>query len=131
MGKGIDFLKEAGVYFIATCDKDQPQLRPFGSNMEHKGRFYFSMGRLKNVFKQIRANPKVSISAIKPNNDWIRISGEAVLDEDEEVRALLFDQAPRLKEIYKDRLSEAAFFYLTNASCEIIEAGKEPAKVEL
>jgi len=131
MGKGIEFLKEAKMYFLATCDNGQPQLRPFGSNMEYKGRFYFSMGRQKNVFKQIRANPKISISAIKSNNDWIRITGEAVLDEDEEIRAILFEQAPMIKEIYKDRLPEAAFFCLTKESCEIIEGGKEAVKVEL
>ena len=53
MGKGAEFLREAGVYFIATSDEGQPQLRPFGSNMEYNGEFYFSMGRSKNVIKQM------------------------------------------------------------------------------
>ena len=131
MGKGVEFLKEAGVYFIATSDDGQPQLRPFGSNMEYKGRFYFSMGRSKNVFKQLMSNPKVSIAAIKPNRDWIRIIGEAVLDEGDDVKNYLLEQNPRIKDIYKDNPGELAMFYLTNASCSVTEGGNAPAQIEL
>ena len=131
MGKGIEFLKEAGTYFIATSDDGQPQLRPFGSNMEYKGRFYFSMGRSKNVFKQMISNPKVSIASMKPNRDWIRIIGEAVLDESEDAMNYLLEQNPRIREIYKDNQAEAALFYLTKVTCVINEAGKAPAEIEL
>ena len=131
MGKGIEFLKEAGAYFIATCDDGQPQLRPFGSNLEYNGRFYFSMGRSKNVFKQIIANPKVSIASLKPNRDWIRITGEAVLDEGEDVRNYLFEQNPRIKDLYKDNPAELSMFYLTNVVCVINENGKAPEPTEL
>jgi uncharacterized pyridoxamine 5'-phosphate oxidase family protein len=131
MGKGVEFLKEAGVYFIATSDDGQPQLRPFGSNMEYEGRFYFCMGRLKDVFKQMVGNPKVSIAAIKGNRDWVRIVGDAVLDEGEGAKAHLYESSPGVKDIYKGRLEEIALFYLANATCTIYEAGKEPAQVDL
>ena len=131
MGKGVDFLKEAGAYFIATSDNGQPQLRPFGSNMEYQGRFYFSMGRSKNVFKQMIANPKVSIAALNPNRDWIRIIGEAVLDESEEAMQYLLENNPRIGDIYKDNPGEIALFYLQNATCVLNESGKEPVSVDL
>ena len=131
MGKGIAFLQEAGVYFIATSDKDQPQLRPFGSNMEYQGRFYFSMGRSKAVFQQMVSNPKVSIAAIKPNRDWIRILGNAVLDESAEARDYFFEQSPRIRDIYKDKLAEAAIFYLSDVTCTIFEAGKDPVQADM
>ena len=131
MGKGVEFLKEAGTYFIATSDEGQPQLRPFGSNMEYEGRFYFSMGRSKNVFKQMIANPKVSIAAMKPNRDWIRIIGEAVLDDSEEAKAYLLENNPRIGEIYKDNPGEVAMFYLTNATCVVNESGKDPQPIDL
>ena len=131
MGKGAEFLREAGVYFIATSDDGQPQLRPFGSNMEYNGRFYFSMGRSKNVFKQMIKNPKISIAAIKTNRDWIRITGEAVLDESDEVKNYLFENNPRINDIYKDRPGEVAMFYIENAVCLVNESGKEPVAAEL
>lgn len=131
MGKGADFLREAGVYFIATSDNGQPQLRPFGSNMEYNGRFYFSMGRSKNVFRQMISNPKVSIAAIKANRDWIRIVGEAVLDDSDDAKNYLLEHNPRIGDIYKDNPSEIAMFYLKNATCLINESGKEPAQADL
>ena len=132
MGKGAEFLKEAGTYFIATSDGNgQPQLRPFGSKLEYQGRFYINTGKSKNVFKQIIANPKISIAAMKPNRDWIRVIAEAVLDESEEVRDYLFEQSPRMRENYGDNLQECAIFYLQQAICIINEAGKEPEQVEL
>ena len=131
MGKGAEFLREAGVYFIATSDDGQPQLRPFGSNMEFSGRFYFSMGRSKNVFRQMISNPKISIAAIKTNRDWIRITGEAVLDESEDVKTYLFENNPRINDIYKDRPGEVAMFYIENPVCLVNESGKEPFAVDL
>ena len=132
MGKGAEFLREAGAYFIATAEENgQPQLRPFGSNMEYQGRFYFSMGRSKNVFKQMIANPKVSLAAMKPNRDWIRVIGDAVLDESEEAKAYLFENNPRIKDIYKDNPGEVSMFYLTNVTCIVNESGKEPTEIDL
>ena len=131
MGKGIEFLKEAGVYFIATSDNGQPQIRPFGSNMEFQGRFYYSMGRSKNVFKQMIANPKVSIVALKDNRDWIRIIGEAVLDESEEALKYFTESNPRIADMYKDNPGEVALFYLKDVTCILNASGNEPTPVDL
>ncbi len=30
MKRAYDFLKKAGVYYLATVDGDQPRVRPFG-----------------------------------------------------------------------------------------------------
>ena len=38
MSKIHDFLNEAGVFFLATVDGDQPKLRPLGFHMEMEGR---------------------------------------------------------------------------------------------
>lgn len=34
MSKINDFLTEAGVFFLATADGDQPKLKPLGAHME-------------------------------------------------------------------------------------------------
>ena len=38
MSKLNDFLTEAGVFFLATKDGDQPKLRPLGLHMEMDGK---------------------------------------------------------------------------------------------
>ena len=58
-----DFLHKAGAYFLATVDGDQPEVRPFGTAEIIEGKLYIQTGHVKNVAKQIAANPKVAICA--------------------------------------------------------------------
>ena len=60
-----DFLHGAGVYFFATVDGYAPQVRPFGTAEIIEGKMYIQTGHVKNVAKQIAANPKVAICAYK------------------------------------------------------------------
>ena len=47
MSKVYEFLKEAGVFFIATEDGDQPRVRPFGLVFEFEDKLYFGVGDFK------------------------------------------------------------------------------------
>ena len=71
MSKVHDFLNEAGVFFLATVDGDQPRLRPLGFHMEMEGKEMFGVGDFKDVYKQLTANPKVEIVACKPEMPWL------------------------------------------------------------
>ncbi|MBQ2429112.1 MAG: pyridoxamine 5'-phosphate oxidase family protein, partial [Ruminococcus sp.] len=61
MSKVSDFLNEAGVFFMATADGNQPKLRPLGAHMEADGKIIFGVGDFKNVYRQMKANPLVEI----------------------------------------------------------------------
>ena len=39
-----DFLKEAGTYYLATVDGDQPRVRPFGTVDIFEGKLYIQTG---------------------------------------------------------------------------------------
>ena len=74
------FLKDAGTYYLATVDGDQPHVRPFGTAEIFEGKLYIQTGKVKNVYKQLEANPKAEICAFK-DGKWIRIVCELVADE--------------------------------------------------
>ena len=74
------FLKEAETYYLATVEGDQPRVRPFGTAHIFEGRLYIQTGKVKDVSKQIHANPKVEICAFK-NGEWLRVAGELVADD--------------------------------------------------
>ena len=59
MQRAVDFLKNAEVYYLATVDGDQPRVRPFGTAHVFEGKLYIQTGKVKDVSKQIHANPKV------------------------------------------------------------------------
>ena len=81
------FLKEAGTYYLATVDGDQPRVRPFGTVNNFEGKLYIQTGKSKDVSKQLHANPKCEICAFK-DGDWIRIACELAEDDRRERRQI-------------------------------------------
>lgn len=82
MNKIADFLKQTGVFFLATADGDQPKLRPLGAFLEDGDKIIFGVGDFKNVYKQMTENPKVEIVACKKDGHWLRYTGKAVFETD-------------------------------------------------
>ena len=102
MSRINDYLTEAGVFFLATVEGDQPRLRPLGAHMEMDGKVIFGVGDFKNVYKQLVANPKTEIVACKNDGHWMRYTGKAVFETDEKYAQAMLDGAPHLKNIYND-----------------------------
>ena len=109
------FLKEAGTYYLATVEGDQPRVRPFGTAHIFEGKLYFQTGLVKDVAKQIAANPKVEICAFH-NGQWVRIAAEAVWDERMEAQESMLEAYPSLQRMYKAGDGNTAVYWLKNAS---------------
>jgi len=111
MQKTLDFLKKAGTFYIATADKDQPHVRPFGVATAYQGRLYICTANGKACFAQMKDNPKVEITALV-GNEWIRLTGEVAVDDSEAARAAVLEDAPFLKENYasNDGIFEVLYF---------------------
>ena len=103
MSKVNDFLTEAGVFFLATVDGDQPKARPLGAHLEMDGKVIFGVGDFKDVYKQMQANPKVEIVACKADKHWLRYTGKAVFETDPKYAAAILDALPHLKDIYNEK----------------------------
>ena len=116
MSKLNDFLTASGVFFLATCDGDQPKLRPLGAHMEADGKVIFGVGDFKNVYKQLVANPKVEISALGTGGQWLRYTGKAVFETDPKYAEMMLDGAPQLRDIYNDQTGNKMMcFHLEDA----------------
>ncbi len=129
MEKVLEFLKEAGTYYLATVDGDQPRVRPFGTINLFEGKLYIQTGKAKDVSKQIHANPKVEICAFK-DGDWIRVAGELVEDDRREARASMLDAYPDLRRMYNEDDGNTEVFYLKNAKATFSSFTKAPETVE-
>ena len=115
MQKVLDFLKEAGVYYLATMDGDQPRVRPFGTAHIFEGKLYIQTGKVKPTSKQIAANPKVEICAFK-DGTWLRLSGELVEDDRTEARKSMLDAYPELRSMYDENDGNTQVLYFKNAT---------------
>ena len=117
MSKVNDFLTEAGVFFLATADGDQPKLRPLGAHLEMDDKVIFGVGDFKNVYKQLAANPKVEIVACKPDGHWLRYTGKAVFEEDPKYAEAMLDMMPDLRNIYNEETGNKMMtFHLEDAT---------------
>ena len=114
-----DYLHDCGIFYIATVDGDQPRVRPFGVAEVYNGKLYIQTGKKKNVFKQMMANPKFEITAVKPSGtEWIRISGKLVNDDSREAKVYVLDKNPDLKGMYSADDNNTAVLYITDGVAE-------------
>lgn len=114
MQRVVDFLKEANTYYLATVEGDQPRVRPFGTAHVFEGKLYIQTGKVKDVSKQIHANPKVEICAFK-GGQWLRVAGELVEDDRLEAKESMLDAYPSLKNMYAADDGNTEVFYFKNA----------------
>ena len=119
MKEVYEFLKKGGVYYLATVEEDQPRVRPFGTIDLYEDKLYIQTGKVKEVAKQMKANPKVEISAMTPDGKWIRISAEAVLDDNIKAQEHMLDAYPNLKAMYQPGDGNTEVYYLKNAVAQI------------
>lgn len=115
MERVCQFLKEAGTYYLATVEGDQPRVRPFETAHIFEGRLYIQTGKVKPVSKQLMANPKAEICAFH-GGTWVRISGELVEDDRVEARKSMLDAYPSLRKMYDENDGNTQVFYFQNAT---------------
>lgn len=120
-----EFLKKCGVYYLATTEGDQPRVRPFGTVDLFEDRLYIQTGKVKDVANQLKANPKVEISAMHEGR-WIRLEAEAVLDDNIEAQVHMLDNYPNLKAMYTPGDGNTEVYYLKNATASICSFTAEP-----
>lgn len=129
MNEVYEFLKNAGVYYIATCEGDQPRVRPFGTIDVFEGALYIQTGRKKPVADQMKADPKIELCAMT-GNKWIRVAAEAVLDERLEPQEHMLEAYPTLRGMYAPGDGNNEVYRLKNVKAVISAFGEEPVVYE-
>ncbi|MBQ6353580.1 MAG: pyridoxamine 5'-phosphate oxidase family protein [Lachnospiraceae bacterium] len=123
------FLKDAQTYYLATADGDQPRVRPFGTAHVFEDKLYIQTGKVKDVSKQIHANPKVEICAFK-DGQWLRVAGTLVEDERLEAKQSMLDAYPMLQQMYKADDGNTEVFYFKDAVATFSSFTSAPETVE-
>ena len=129
MHEVYEFLKAAGTYYLATMDGDQPRVRPFGTIDLFEDRLYIQTGKVKDVANQLKANPKIEISAMHEGR-WIRLEAEAILDENIEAQIHMLDNYPSLKSMYTPGDGNTEVYFLQNVTAAICSFTAEPEVYE-
>ena len=128
MERVCKFLKDAGTYYLATVEGDQPRVRPFGTAHIFEGRLYIQTGKIKPVSRQLLANPKVEICAFQ-NGTWLRVAGELVVDDRVEARKSMLNAYPSLRKMYDENDGNTQVFYFKNATATFSSFTSAPETV--
>jgi len=113
-----DFLKKCRTYYLATVEGDQPRVRPFGTIHLFEGRLYIQSGKVKDVSKQMMANPRVEICAFD-DKEWIRVQATVVDDDRVEAKQSMLEAYPELKNMYSATDDNMQVLYLKDAVATI------------
>ena len=125
MERVCKFLKDAGTYYLATVEGDQPRVRPFGTAHIFEGKLYIQTGKVKAVSRQLAANPKVEICAFMKGK-WLRLAGELVEDDRVEAKASLLEAYPSLQKMYAADDGNTQVWYFKNATATFSSFTSEP-----
>ena len=123
------FLKECGVYYLATIDGDKPRVRPFGTAEIFDNHLYIQTGKKKDVFKQIEKNNRVELCGFKDGR-WIRVSGSLVLDDRVEAKKDMLDKNPGLRGMYNELDDNTAVLYFESGEAVISSFTDEPKVIK-
>ena len=123
------FLKDADVYYLATMEGDQPRVRPFGTAHIFERKLYIQTGKVKEVYKQLKENPKAEICACM-KDQWLRVSGELIEDDRREARQSMLDDYPSLQSMYSADDGNTAVFYFRNATAVFSSFHAEPEVIK-
>jgi len=124
-----EFLKNSGVYFLATVDGDKPKVRPFGTIEIFDGHLYIQTGKSKDVSKQIEKNPYVELSAFN-NGKWIRVAGKLVRDDRVEAKKDMLDKNPNLRGMYNENDDNTEVLYFESGTATISSFTDAPKIIE-
>ena len=99
----VDYLTSVPAWYLATCEDDQPHVRPFSFAAEEGGRIWFATATTKDVYRELEANPRFELTAWKPGHGWIILRGRAALDDraGEAVREAAWRHLESLGESYE------------------------------
>lgn len=128
MNEVYEFLKKCGTYYLATAEGDQPRVRPFGTVDIFEGKMYIQTGKVKDVSRQLQANPKAEICAFC-DGVWVRIACRLICDENVKAKEHMLDAYPSLKENYSAYDDNTEVLYLEDAVATFSSFGGEPRTI--
>ena len=127
--KVYQFLDEAGTYYLATVEGDQPRVRAFGTVLLRDGRIYIQTGKSKAVSQQIGVNPKVEICAFKDGR-WLRVAGILENDDNRDVKVAMLEKMPTLKAMYNPDDGNMQMLYFKCGKATFSSFTEAPETVE-
>ena len=124
----LEFLRNCGTFYLATDDDGRPRVRPFGAVAEFEEKLYIVTNNQKDVYQQMKKNPKVEISGMSKGK-WIRVSGTVEEDTRREARVAMMNENTELSSMYSADDNLMTVFYFPNSVATRSSFTEEPKTI--
>jgi len=100
----IKFATDNSICFVATTDGDQPRVRVIALWFANENGFYFGILSPKNVYIQLKSNPKVEVCFYDNNPDLLnakqmRVTGKVEFVDDLELQKKCAEEGTFLEQL--------------------------------
>lgn len=95
-------LTSTDIGFLATCDGDQPHVRPLNIAMREGLTLWIASYSYWGKVGQLERNPKVEMTLMEDGGAHIRIVGRGLIRESAEDKRRVFDAFPLMKKYFDD-----------------------------
>jgi uncharacterized pyridoxamine 5'-phosphate oxidase family protein len=126
----LQFLNECGVFYLATTEKNQPRVRPFGAVMEFEGKLYICTNNTKKVYAQMLENPFVELSGTIDGR-WLRLEGKVAVDPRKEAKLAMLKACPSLNNFYSAEDNIFEVLYFTEGKATFYSYTSDPVEIPL
>lgn len=109
----LEYLTSVPAWYLATCEGDQPHVRPFSFAALEDDQLWFCTANTKDVYRELEANPKFELTSWRTGHGWLILRGKAQLDApaSDEVRRAGYEHLTGLGESYEGPEDERLVFF--------------------
>jgi uncharacterized pyridoxamine 5'-phosphate oxidase family protein len=96
----ITFANKTPVCYLATAEGGQPRVRALQFWFADEKGFYFQIGAMKDIYRQLHVNPKVEACFWQPDETagtMMRVAGKIEFINDLELKKKVIEDRPFLK----------------------------------
>ena len=77
----LGYLTAVPAWYLATSVDGQPHVRPFSFAARQDGRIWFCTATTKDVWEELRANPRFEATSWWPGHGWLILRGVAGMED--------------------------------------------------
>lgn len=77
----LRYLTEVPAWYLATSVNDQPHVRPFSFAEMQDGKLWFVTATTKDVWQELRRNPRFEATSWWPGHGWLILRGRAGMED--------------------------------------------------
>ena len=129
MNRVVEALKTHSPFFVATVEGSEPRVRPFSSVTEFEGNLYLCCNNQKEVYRQLKKNPKIALCGMSKEGTWLRVTGLAVEDDRIEARATMLADPTGPSMLYKADDGLFVVFKIEQVQAEKFSFGAPPETI--